>query len=90
MAYIVPMHVKPKFTYLLTHCGLVMPYDNIDLDQHWFREWLVAWQHQAITWTSVDLSSVRSSDNHTRAVSEEIPQPSISKIIMKITHLSGI
>ena len=21
----------------LTHCGLVMPYDDIDLDEHWFR-----------------------------------------------------
>ena len=26
-----------------THCGLVMPYDDIDLGQHWLRWWLVAW-----------------------------------------------
>ena len=30
---------------------------NIDLGQHWLAYWLVAWQHQAITWTNVDLSS---------------------------------
>ena len=25
-------------------------------DQHWFREWLGAWWHQAIIWTNVDIS----------------------------------
>ena len=25
---------------------------HMDLDQHWFRQWLVAWRHQAITGTS--------------------------------------
>ena len=40
----------------LTHWGPVMPYGNRDLDQHWLRQWLVAWWHQTITWTSVDLS----------------------------------
>ena len=29
-----------------------------DLGQHWLRQWLVAWWHQVITWTNVDLSSV--------------------------------
>ena len=38
----------------LTHCGLVTPYGDIDLGQHSSRQWLVAWQHQAITWTNVD------------------------------------
>ena len=28
-----------------------------------------AWRHQAITWTNVDLSSVRSSENHQGAIS---------------------
>ena len=36
-------------------------YGDIDLGKHWLRQRLGAWQHQAITWTSVDLSSVRSS-----------------------------
>ena len=40
-------------------------------------------QHQAITRTSVDLSSARSSDNHLRAISQEISQPSITEISLK-------
>ena len=31
----------------LTHCGLVTPYGNINLDQHWIGYWSVAWWHQA-------------------------------------------
>ena len=50
-------------------------------------KWLVAWWHQAITWTSVDSSSVKSSDIQNRAISQEMPQPSITKIFMKITCL---
>ena len=38
------------------HCGHVTPYDDIDLG------------HQAITWTNIDLSSVRSSDIHLTAI----------------------
>ena len=64
----------------LTHCGLVTPYGSRDLSQHWFRQWLVAWWHQAITWTNVDLSSLRSSDVHLRAISLEISEPSVTKI----------
>ena len=30
----------------LTHCGLVTPYGDIDLGQHWVRSWLVVWRHQ--------------------------------------------
>ena len=33
----------------LTHWGLVAPYGVGDLGQHWFRQWFVAWRHQAIT-----------------------------------------
>ena len=64
-----------------------MPFVDIDLGQHWLRLWLVACQHQAITWTDVDLSSVRSSDIHLRAVSQEIPQPLIVKTSLEITYL---
>ena len=42
----------------LTHCDLVMPCGDIDLGQNWFRQWIVAWRHQTITWTNVDLGSV--------------------------------
>ena len=48
----------------LTHWGLVTSYGIGDLGQHWFRQWLVAWRHQAITWTNVDFSSVRSCGIH--------------------------
>ena len=30
----------------LTHCGLVMPYGDTGLNQHWFRVWFVAWKNQ--------------------------------------------
>ena len=43
--------------------------------------------HQAITWTNVDWSSVKSSDIHIRAISQEMPQPSVTKILLKITYL---
>ena len=45
------------------------------------------WRHQAITWTNVDLSTVRPSDIHLRASSQEIPRPSITDIIRKIKYL---
>ena len=56
---------------------------NIEHGQHWFRQWLGAWWHQAITLTNVDLPSLKSSDNHLRAVSLKIPQPSL-----KISNIS--
>ena len=31
--------------------------DDTDMDEHWLRQWLVAWWCQAITSTNVDLSS---------------------------------
>ena len=31
------MQVIEFLYHLSTHCGLVTPYDNIDLGQHWFR-----------------------------------------------------
>ena len=56
------------------------------------RSWLVqvkriAWRYQAITWTSVKLSSVRSSNIHLRAISQELPQPSINKISFKFAYI---
>ena len=72
-----PRHFK------ITHHGLVMPYDDIYVGQHWLRKWLVAWWHQAITGTNVDLSQVRSSDINLGAISQK---PWISKISLKITY----
>ena len=53
----------------LTHWGLVTPFGDLDLGQRWLRYWLVAWRHQAITWTNVDLSSVKSSGIHLKGIS---------------------
>ena len=47
----------------------------------------VALWHQTITWINVDLSPMRSSDNHLRAISQEIPHPSITTINLEITFL---
>ena len=38
----------------LTHCVLVIPNDYIEWGQHWLRWRLVAWWHQAITWSNTD------------------------------------
>ena len=45
----------------------------------------VAWQHQAITWTNVEFSSLRSNDIHMKAILQETPQPSVTEISLKIT-----
>ena len=45
--------------------------------------------YQAITWTSVDLSLVKSSDIHLMATSLEIPQPSITTCSLKSTCLKS-
>ena len=86
-------HITPLFMHwcslflVLTHCGLVTPYGYRDLGQHWLKQWLVAWRHQAITWINVDWSSVKSSDVQIRAISQEMSQPSIIEICLKITCL---
>ena len=67
----------------------MMPYGDTDLGQHWLRQWLVAWRNRAITWTNVDWSSVKSRDSHIKAISQEMPQPSITKIILKIVSLKS-
>ena len=48
---------------------------------------VVVGRHQAITWTNVDLSPVRSTDILIRAISQQMPQPSITKICLKMTCL---
>ena len=48
------MFLKRENNLPMPHCVLVASYGYTDLGQHWLRYWLVAWRHQAITWTSVD------------------------------------
>ena len=55
---------------ILIDLGLVMPHGDNVPGQHWLRQWLVAWRQQAITWINIDLSLVRSSGIHLRAISQ--------------------
>ena len=71
----------------LTHLGLATPYGDICLGQHWFRQWLVAWRHQAITWFNVDVSSVKSCGIHRRALSWEDLKIDIRKTKLKMTFV---
>ena len=59
---------------------------DTDRVQYWRRWWLLAWRHQAITWTNVDLSSVRSCGIHLRALSKDLKIPN-TKTRSKITFL---
>ena len=70
----------------LTHCGLATPQGDKELCQHW----LVAWWHQAITWTDVNLSSVRSCGIHRSASSWDDLKIPIRKARLKITFLNRI
>ena len=56
----------------IIHYGPVKPYGHADLGQHWLKQWLVAWQYQAITWTNVDLSSKVFCGIHLGAISQEV------------------
>ena len=49
-----------------------MPYDGIDMNQHWALAWVIAWQHQAITWNNVDISSVGSCAIYQKTVALEM------------------
>ena len=71
--------------WMLTHTGLVMPYGDINLGQHWPRQCLVAWWHQAITWTNGYCGACM------RPISQEILMISIhfqSEMSVKITLLT--
>ena len=70
-----------------THCGLVTPYGDIDLGQHWLRWRLDAWRHQANTWIYVGWSSARSSYIQPRVISQEIHPPPTTKINSEIVYL---
>ena len=73
--------------YSQTYCGLVDPYGNMDLGQHWFRWWLVAWRHQAIIWTNVHFSLVRFCGILLRTISHWIPMLLLCVMSLKIKLL---
>ena len=64
--------------------GLVMAYVDTKLGEHQLNNDLLP----AIIWTKVNSSSVRSSDIHLRTISQELPQPLITKVNLKITYLN--
>ena len=37
-----------------------MPYGVLEMGQYWFRSWLGAIWHQAMTWTNIDFAAIRS------------------------------
>ena len=67
-------------TCILGCSWLVLKMEVIDLD-------LQGHFVQAITWTNVDLLSVRSSGTHLKAISWEIPQQPFAKFSLKTTHM---
>ena len=72
----------------LIQCGPVRPYGNSYMDQLWLRQCRVSWRHQAITWTDIDLSSVRLM-TITWGQFHKIQQPSINIISFKITYVKS-
>ena len=64
-----------------------MSYDDIDQGNIGSGNGLLGdWWHQAITWTNVHFLLVRFYGIYLRAISQEIPQSSISKISLKIIY----
>ena len=94
-AYISLLLHKEKCKDQLTLCGLVTPYRDRDLGQHWLRQWLVTWRHQAIIWTNVHFSLVRFCVTDLRAILQEVLINLILNMCLKITlpkflmHLPG-
>ena len=56
---------------MLTHCGIVMAYAD-KLRSGSTLAQVMAWWHQAITWTIVDFSLVRLCGIHPRAISRQM------------------
>ena len=68
--------------------GLLLPYNPFMMnslwpsDTLWWQIWVIIGSGNGLV-----LSSVKSSDIHIRALSLEMPQPSVTEIRFKITHL---
>ena len=71
----------------LTHYGLETPNGNTDLGQYWPMQWLVAWQHQVITWTNADFSLVRICGIHMRAIPQQVTKLSLCMMSLEIMIL---
>ena len=73
---------------MVVHCGLVMWYGNIDLFQHWIRKSLVAWWHQAINCTNVDLPSKVFCGIHPRVISRDMLMNLVCDMCLEIVLLT--
>ena len=73
---------------ILGVAGPVTPYDDRDPVNIGSDNGLLP--GGTIIWIDVDFSSVRSSGNHTRAISQEIAQPSTIKFSSNIAYLNVI
>ena len=56
--------------------------------QHWFRQWLVAWRHRAITWANV-VPTARSPGVHSRLIRTWVLMTSIPKVCLIYTYLKS-
>ena len=60
------------------------PYGDIALGQRRLGWWLVGWQHQAIPWTTFDLSLVNSSTIYLNACPRQVTQSPIARTTLNI------
>ena len=70
--------------------GLVTPYGVIDQGQYWFRQWVVAWLQQVISWTNVDSPSMGFCSMHMRAILQVILGILIHMMSLKSTLLTHL
>ena len=77
-----------KYGFFLPHYGLVAPYGETDLGQHWLRASCskAPPTHQAITWTML-IDSKAFCDDYLRAISQEVFMNLIRNMGSEITHL---
>ena len=61
-------------------------HNDINLGQNKHRSRIVAWRHQAITWTDVDLSPMKFNGTHQRIIWQEVLVISSRKMSLKV-HL---
>ena len=72
-----------------SHCSQVMPYGIINIGHYRFKKWLVTWQNQTITVTTVQLSTVRPCGIRVREMCGKYWNPS-TKYVTKITEMIAI
>ena len=71
-----------------TYSRKATPYGGIDLGQYGPRQWLLAWRHQAITWTNANLSSMGICGNHLIQYYISIRKMSLKNILLNYFYVS--